>query len=203
MMLAFLYAMVGRPEGGYVYAKQAVETDPLNPLAYCGEWWIYQSAGRFDKVCETCLKMYNLDKDNLLSTWSYANALAFNNKVAEATSLFDSMMNKYPDDFYSKIGKAQRYAINNEKEKALESITEHVEKAAEMDHLWAWILADVCSLIGEKERAIDYLERATRDIFIDYPFFSAKDPFLENIRHDERFKELMERVKKKWEDFKV
>jgi non-specific serine/threonine protein kinase len=203
MMMAFMYAMVGKPEESKPYAKQAIEADPLNPLAYVGEWWANSSAGRFDKVLETCFKMYNLDKHNLMSVWCYANSLAYNNKIKEATRLYDSLTINYPDQFYSFIAKVQRHALNNEKQEALESITEQLEKAAEMDHLWAWVLADVYSLIGEKDKAIDYLERATRDIFIDYPFFSKYDPLLENIRGEERFKKLMEKVKYKWENFKV
>ncbi len=113
------------------------------------------------------------------------------------------MIKNHPEQFYSMLGKAQRHALNNEKQEAVESITEHLEKAAEMDHLWAWILADVYSLIGEKNKAIDYLERATRDIFIDYPFFSKYDPFLENVREEERYKKLMVEVKTKWENFEV
>ena len=66
MMMAFMYAMVGKPKESKHYAIRAIEADPLNPLAYCGDWWANQSAGEFDKVCETCFKMYNLDKDNLL-----------------------------------------------------------------------------------------------------------------------------------------
>ena len=203
MMIAFLYALAGRPEEGRPYARRAIESDPLNPLVYAGEWWVNQSAGKFDKLLETCSKMYNLDKNNPLSVYAYAYAFAFNNNVKEATKLFDSLAASHPDLPFSLVGKAMRHAINNEKQEALKSITEQVEKAAEMDHTFAWGLAGVYSLIGEKEKAIDYLERATRDIFIDYPFFAIHDPFLENIRKEERFKKLMKKVKHEWENFEV
>ena len=203
MMMAFMYALVGRPEEGKPYARLAIESDPLNPIVYFGEWWVYQSDGKFDKSLETCSKMYNLDKDNPVSVFAYANALAYNNNVKEATKLFDSMQVSHPDLPHTLLGKAIRHAINNEKQEALKSITEQVGKAAEMDHIFAWFLAGVNSLIGEKEKAIDYLERATRDVFIDYPFFALHDPFLENIRKEERFMNLMEEVKAKWENFEV
>ena len=202
-MIAFLYALVGRPEEGIPYARLAIESDPLNPIAYVGEWWVNQSVGKFDKSLETCSKMYNLDKDNPISAHAYAYTLACNNNVKEATKLFDSVVVSHPDLPHSLLGKAIRHAINNEKQEALKSITEQVEKAAEMDHIFAWRLAGVYSLIGEKEKAIDYLERATRDIFIDYPFFAIHDPFLENIRKEERFKKLMVEVKAKWEKFET
>ena len=203
MMTAFLCGIVGKPEIGKPYAKKAIEVDPLSPIQYCGEWWVNSSTGNFDRMLEACRKMYNLDKENLLMVWSYANALAYNGKIKEATNLFDSMLIKNPDQFHSMLGKAQRHALNNEKQESLESINDQLKKAAEMDHLWAWILADVYSLIGEKDKAIDYVERATRDIFIDYPFFNTHDPFLENIRGEPRFKKLMARIKTEWENFEV
>jgi Tfp pilus assembly protein PilF len=203
MMMAFMYAVVGRPEKGMPYAIRAIEADPLYPAAYFGEWWVYQSAGKFDKALETCTKMYNLDKDNPISVNAYAYTFACNNNIKEATKLWDSLVLSHPDLPHSLLGKAIRHAINNEKQAALKTITEQVEKAAETDHIFAWWLAGVYSLIGEKEKAIDYLERVTRDIFIDYPFFAKHDPFLENIRKEERFKKLMVEVKEKWENFEV
>jgi len=203
MMIAFLYALVGRPEKGMPYAKRAIESDPLNPIAYGGEWWVNQSAGKFDKSLEACSKMYNIDKDNPISIHAYAYSFACNNKVKEATKLYDSLVVSHPDLPTSLLGKAIRHAINNEKQEALESITDQIKKAAEMDHIFAWWLSGVYSLIGEKEKAIDYLERATRDIFIDFPFFTKHDPFLENVRGEERFKKLMAKVKTKWENFEV
>jgi hypothetical protein len=36
---------------------------------------------------------------------------------------------------------------------------------------------------------------------INYPLMNGLDPFLANIRGEERFKKLMERVKYEWEHF--
>jgi len=201
-ILAFLFILVGKTEEAKQYAKHAIEVDPFYPLAYTGEWWVNLSEGRFDKALETCFKMYSIDKDNLLSAWAYAHALVYNNKIKEAKKLLDSMAVKFSDQPWSLLGKALRHAIGNEKQEALKFITEKVEKTAEMDHVTAWWLADVLALIGENDKAIHYLKRATRDN-INYPLFSKYDPLLENIRGDERFKKLMERVKYEWENFEV
>ena len=72
-----------------------------------------------------------------------------------------------------------------------------------MDHLIAWQLADVYSMIGGNNKALEQLERATKDVFINYPLFAKYDPLLANIRGEPRFKELMKRVKYEWENFKV
>jgi adenylate cyclase len=203
MMLSHLYVMIGKPEKAKPYAKHAIVLDPLNPIIYSSELLLNLSIGKLDQALETSYRLYNLDRDNLMSIWFYGLTLAINNKVKEATRLLDSSIKTSPDEFFSKVSKAFRHAINNDKQKALQSITEDIKKAAEMDHKIAWILADIYSLIGENSKAIDSLERASKDIFINYPWFAKHDPFLQNIRGEERFKKLMEKVKYKWENFEV
>jgi TolB-like protein/Tfp pilus assembly protein PilF len=200
IMMAFLYILIGKTDEARSPAKHAIDIDPLHPLAYTGEWFVNFSEGRFDKVLETCFKMYSLDKDNLLSAWAYGQALVCNNKVEEATKLLDLTVTKYPNETWSLMGKALRHAINNEKQEALDSITRKVVKATELDHVAAWWLAEIYALIDERNKAIDYLERATREN-INYPLFTKYDPLLENIRGEKRFKKLMEKVKHKWESF--
>ena len=202
IMMAFLYILIGKIDKAKPLAKRAIEIDPLFPLAYTGEWWVYLTEGKYDKMLEVCLIMYNLNKENLLSILAYGQALVYNNKKEEATRLFDLTFKKYPNETWSLMGKALRHAINNEKQKALKFITRKVEKAAELDHVVAWWLAQIYALVDEKNMAIDYLERATREN-INYPLFSKYDPLLENIRGEERFKKLMEKVKYKWEHFEI
>jgi hypothetical protein len=59
------------------------------------------------------------------------------------------------------------------------------------------------ALIDEKEKALDWLENAVDRGFIAYSFLISHDPFLKNIRGEERFEKLMERVKYEWEIFEV
>ena len=63
--------------------------------------------------------------------------------------------------------------------------------------------ASFYSFLDQKESALQWLENAINRGFINYPFMNEIDPFLENIRGEKRFKELMERVKYEWENFEV
>jgi hypothetical protein len=40
-------------------------------------------------------------------------------------------------------------------------------------------------------------------LFLNFPFLSKHNPLLANIRGEPRFKALMERVKREWENFEV
>ena len=57
------------------------------------------------------------------------------------------------------------------------------------------------ALLNENNNALGWLENAVRLGFINCPFLNQYDPFLENLRGEERFKKLMERVKYEWEHF--
>ena len=58
-------------------------------------------------------------------------------------------------------------------------------------------------MIEEKDESLKWLERAVEWGMINYPLLSDIDPIIENIRGEERFKKLMERVKYEWENFEV
>jgi len=75
-----------------------------------------------------------------------------------------------------------------------------VAKEDEMFPIW---LGECYALIGEKSEAINWLEQGINYGFIHYPWLSKLDHFLENIRGEERFKKLMERVKYEWENFEI
>jgi len=62
-------------------------------------------------------------------------------------------------------------------------------------------LAGFFALLDEKKEALDWLENAVDRGIKNYPFINRLDPFLANIRGEERFKKLMERVKYEWEHF--
>ncbi|HUU38348.1 MAG TPA: hypothetical protein VMW46_09125 [Candidatus Desulfaltia sp.] len=51
--------------------------------------------------------------------------------------------------------------------------------------------------------ALSWLEHAVARGWANYPLFSRIDPLLANIRSEERFRKLMERVKREWENFEV
>ena len=96
-----------------------------------------------------------------------------------------------------------KYALQGEKEKALQLFSEDERRIAWNDFMWPWFMAGCFSLIGEKGEALRWLEHAIDKGWCNYPLFSELDPFLANLRGEERFQKLMERVKKEWEEFEI
>jgi len=61
---------------------------------------------------------------------------------------------------------------------------------------------DLTAALGRREQALDWLENAVNRGFINYTFLIC-DPFLNNIRGEERFKKLTGHAKYEWEHFEV
>jgi hypothetical protein len=67
----------------------------------------------------------------------------------------------------------------------------------------ALTIAEGFALIGEPAESLRWLERAVEKGWINYPFLSRIDPWLEAVRGDPRFERLMARVRREWEAFEV
>jgi hypothetical protein len=57
------------------------------------------------------------------------------------------------------------------------------------------------ALTNQTSEALDWLERSVDRGFVNYPFLSTVDPLLNGLKEENRFQELMQRVKCKWEMF--
>ena len=78
-----------------------------------------------------------------------------------------------------------------------------MEAWAHPDLMASFFISESFALNDLKNEALDWLENAINRGFSNYPFLNEYDPLLENIRGEERFKKLMERVKYEWENFEV
>ena len=96
-----------------------------------------------------------------------------------------------------------KYAVRNEKDRVFQEMTPDLRKTCKRDITFSHHLAGIFSLADAKEEALNWLENAVHRGFINYPLLSKKDHFLKNIRGEERFKTLMERVKHEWENLVV
>ena len=128
---------------------------------------------------------------------------AMNNRLEEAVSVLDHLISGNAGTIVAPFGSMMRSALRGERTDAVKSLTPASRSKLRRDKEFAWLVADCFALIDEKEEALDWLEHAVELGFINYPLLSKHDPYLENLRADERFKELMVRVKTEWERFEV
>ena len=79
----------------------------------------------------------------------------------------------------------------------------HIILWASVFFIFSMLLWAHFAVLDEKEKAMDWLERAVGRGCNNYPLLAEQYPLLENIRGEPRFKKLLERVKHEWENFEV
>jgi len=199
--LAMLYLDVGKDSSALPLIERLKKSNPLDPDIDNVQATSYINQGQFSLALDPLRKWYQSDPENPAKGLIYALMLAYNRKFDEALSIIDRSTNATPNNALSKIGLLFKYGLLKDKEKAFQIMDPDFKKTCQRDLDWSYYVAVAFALLNEKKEALDWLENAVRLGFINYPFLNQHDSFLENVRGEERFKMLMERVKYEWEHF--
>jgi len=201
--LLWMYADAGRTEQSESYIKRILEIDPFTPHNHWVIGWTRVTQGNFAAGLPYFEKTYTMDPGNPIWRLLYAHQLYLNGKMKEGDAVVNTMDRETPGEMLTSMALLFRHAFRGDKKKALSHITDDMLLFGRWDELIAWMLAQAYALLEEKEEALLWLDHAADRGFINYPFFNEIDPCLENIRGEARFKKLMKRVKKEWENFEV
>lgn len=201
--LAWIYMFSGKEIVAKPLLKKLIEIDPLTPANYLMLGICDLFIGKFEDSLQNYYKSYLMDQKSPLCGFAYAWALAFAHKLNEAFKVIDLMAKDLPQELFTELGLFLKYALQKNKSKVPQTVTDNLKNYATRDEIIPIFLAECYALINEKEEAINLIEHGVKWGFINYPFLNEYDPFLKNIRGEPRFKKLMERVKHEWENFEV
>jgi len=96
-----------------------------------------------------------------------------------------------------------KYIIKRDKNKLKSLLTTDFVTKILRDLQYSYHIATFYAYLDDKKESFKWLENAINRGFINYPLLNKRDKLLVNIRGEERFKKLMERVKYEWENFEV
>ena len=194
---------LGRNSLAAPLVKRVFEIDPLNPVINCFSASYYYMEGNFEKALENFKKWYEMAPDSVAATWYYGMFLGWNHGYQGASDFIDQFYLRNPDNFFAKVLLLFKYCLQKDKEKALPLFTQEIKEVGWNDFGLPWFIANYYAMIEENDESLKWLERAVEYGLINYPLLSEIDPIIKNIRGEERFKKLMERVKYEWENFEV
>ena len=202
--LGIIYGNTGKQHALLPIAERLTNIDPFHPSGSLYYAWFYFLNGQFRESLEKGYQCYKLAPEQINNMVVFSQILAYNNQLEEAYTVCDDIFKKYPTNIFARVGQCFKFALQGNKEKTLQAMSDGVKEKARYNNPYnAQLMAECDALIGEKDEAITSLECAVNLGAVNYPWYNEIDPLLENIRGEERFKKLMERVKYEWENFEV
>jgi len=201
--LILIYLDVGRPEAAEPLINKLCELDPLSPIGHglfgYKEWCL----GRYNAALPYFIKSYEIDPNNGASAWSCACAYASVGMIEDSIKVIDKLPDQILQSIFGNLSLFLKYALQQDVKKALATVTKELTDAANQQPFISRDIAGYYGMIGHIDEALNWVEKAINIGYINYPFLAFHHPFYEPLREEPRFKELMDKIKPKWESFKI
>ena len=193
--LGYIYRYTGLLQKSVVEMETALRLDPGNPrFRSIGTTYAYM------KKYEDAIRGFELDKDNPISI-SWIGVIYFRmNNIEQAKVYLNKAMNLDPNGSAGVWAKALLEYINGNDESGL-SLLKTLETSGTYDGEQFYNYANLYALYGKKEDCIRTLKKAIDAGFYCYPLL-LNDIFLDSVRSDPEFQELLQLTKEKSNDFR-
>ena len=181
----------GRTEEGLREAKRALELDPLS-LALNWYWGTSLiNARQYDEAISQLRKTIQMDPNYHLAHGALGGLYLRKGMYADALAEWETAKNiRGSGDWSFGTAKVQ-IALGNKVE--AQKILNELRQTADQSENGPLQIAKVYSALGDKDQAIEWLEKAYQRRSFGM-FFLKVDADFDNLRSDPRFKELLQRM---------
>jgi tetratricopeptide (TPR) repeat protein len=184
---AWYLDLLGPRDSALVEMRKAMESDPLDPLWPAWLASLYWSRGRFDEAIAEARKSLELNPDFAWGLSLLGRAQASQGLYREAIAAHERAASLNPE-FRWQL--AYTYALAGRTGEARRLVAELEANPTGMN---LWGLPMVLAALGEKDRAITWLQREF-DRRYPYAPWAGQNPALAPLRDDPRFQSLVARL---------
>jgi tetratricopeptide (TPR) repeat protein len=195
LLLGYVYAHAGRNADARALLGRALELDPLTPLTQGVQGFVPILEGRFADAVEPYRRMREMDPESPFAAVFLGWALAYDRRLEEAGAALDDAAARFPETAFASYARSLAHALRGAPDAAVRAITPAFEAAARRSEMFARELAHCYALAGDKERALEWIEREVELGMLNYRFLAEHDWFLDGLRGEPRFDALLERVR--------
>jgi len=184
--------IMGRNEEAITEAQLGMELDPLSAslIFNLGQRLWYIRA--YDRALEQLQKALELDPNFVWAHIVLAQVCAWKGRYEESLAACDKVTSLFGGNAHSRALRGLILAIAGRTDEA-RTILNDLKRQPKLDSMTVISLADTYSVLGEKDRAFDFLERAYHER-VSVMIFLGVDPTFDNIRSDSRFAGLLSRM---------
>jgi len=192
--LGYIYRYAGMGRESVKEMEKAIAIDPKNNR-FRSIGVSYYSIGEFEKA----MKAFEIDKGTPYSISWQGYILYRTGKDEEAIKFFDQILNV--QGFWGHYSQQYKAIINGNTELALAILRKTSSSFGGNDaEVWYYMSSEYAYL-GDKQAAIQFLQKAVDGGFFDYPYM-LKDSFMDSLREDPEFQKILAQAKAKHEAFK-
>jgi TolB-like protein/Tfp pilus assembly protein PilF len=187
-----LLVALGRFDEAISENQRAVELDPLSLIINADLGSSFMMARQYDQAIAQLQRTLTLDNKFGYTHWNLGEALYLKGDTAGAIAEYEKARTLDDDpQIVALLGRA--YADTGKRDQALELVRD-LEARARQQFVRGYLMALIYIGLGDKTKAIDYLEREYQNHDnIDTAWIRA-DPMLDPLRGDPRFEALAEKI---------
>jgi TolB-like protein/Tfp pilus assembly protein PilF/class 3 adenylate cyclase len=185
-------AITGRFDEGIAESKRAQELDPLSLIINGDLGEVYTFARQYDKAVEQLRKTIEMDPRFYYAQWRLGQALQLKGQLNEAIAEYHKAVELNNDpSVLALLGQA--YARAGQWEEA-EKILARLSEEAKSRYVHAYSFALMYLALGDKDHAMDEMERAYSERAGSDIGWIKVDPMLDDLRGHPRFEALVQKV---------
>jgi TolB-like protein/DNA-binding winged helix-turn-helix (wHTH) protein/Tfp pilus assembly protein PilF len=183
----------GRHAEAQVEIKRARELDPLSIIINSVVGWIYYEGRQYPQAIQECEKAFEMDPNYVPALLDLGSVYLRTGEYDKAIAQFERAKNVAEHKGVALSHLAQAYAMSGNRDGA-RKILLALQEPSGPKFVSAWDLAQIHIALGEKTRALDFLEKAV-DQHFGWVVILAADPAFDPLRAEPRFQALQQRVR--------
>ena len=183
---------LGEFDRGIAELKRAQQLDPLSLIINADLGGAFVAARRYDEAITQLRKTIEMDPRFYFAHWNLGEALELKGQLPEAVAEYKKAAELDEDPFVlALVGQAD--AKLGQRDEAIKILSQ-LERLATKRYVANYSFALMHMALGEKAKAIDWLERAYRDRSGPEIVGIKVDPMLDPLHGDPRFEALVQKV---------
>ena len=176
-----------------VLVKESIQRAPLN--LYARVWYgaLLREKGETDGSIRELEKVLEQDPQYLYAIVFLAQTYMDRGELRQARQTLERARSGDRQNFWIRTAWALLLALERKRVEAVKEMDTEVLKYGAGSPWGAAWAAEVYAVLGEKEEALEWLERGVRNGDERGEWFQ-RDPLLENLRNEPRFKQILESI---------